>query len=130
LRQKPLLVLLLIALSATLGVLWLHLVTTVLHGPLWLFSGLSLASVFLLFNGLQISFPPAAALALLPVLVPANKLFMYPLHVLIGCALFVFMGIFFFKGAKESQSIVLASSEVLFTESGELETGETIPSSE
>ncbi len=127
LRRKPVKVLLLIALSAVLGVMWLHVVTTVFHGPFWLFSGLSLGSVFLLYNGLQISFPPAAALALLPALVPAEKLFMYPLHVLIGCTIFIFMGIFCFKGAEQKQSIALASSELLFAENEELETGETIP---
>ena len=130
LRKKPVKVLLLVVLSASLGSMWLHVVITVFQGPLWLFSGLSLASVFLLFKGLQISFPPAAALALLPVLVPSTKLFMYPLHVLIGCTLFIFMGLFFFKDVEKSESIVLGSSESLFAENGELETGETIPSAE
>ena len=129
-RQKPIKVLLLIFLSACLGVMWLHVITTVLHGPLWLFSGLSLASVFLLYNGLRISFPPAAALALLPVLVPASKLFMYPLHVLIGCTLFIFMGLCFFKDTEQSQSIALAANEILFSDNDALETGETAPSAE
>ena len=113
LRQKPVKVLLLVVLSATLGAMWLYVITTVARGPLWLFSGLSLASVFLLYNGLQISFPPAAALALLPVLVPASALLMYPVHVLIGCSLFIFMSLFFFKSTAHSPAIDLESGETI-----------------
>lgn len=130
LRKKPVKVLLLIALSATFGVVWLHVVTTIYHGPFWLFSGLSLATVFLLFNALQVSFPPAAALALLPVLVPATKLFMYPLHVLLGCALFIIIGIYGFKEADQQQSIATAPSEKLIAQNNELATGKSIPSPE
>jgi hypothetical protein len=106
LRQNPVKVLLLLFLAASAGVIWLHVIITTLHGPLWLFSGLSLFSVFLLYNALQVSFPPAAAISLLPVLVPAANFWIYPLHVLMGSTLFIFMGIFYFREVKPEDSIV------------------------
>lgn len=101
-RRTPGKILLLLVLSAFSGVLWFFLVSTILHGSLWISSGLSLVSVFLLYNVLQVSFPPAAAIALLPVLVPAANLWMYPLHVLLGSTLFIFMGIYCFKDSSET----------------------------
>lgn len=102
LRNTPVKILLLLFLAATVGVTWFYLISTVLHGSLWLFSGVTLVSVFLLYELLQVSFPPAAAIALLPVLVPAASLWAYPLHVLLGSALFIFMGIYCFRGSPET----------------------------
>lgn len=96
-RRNPGKILLLLALSAFSGVSWLYLVSTILHGSLWISSGLALVSVFLFYNILKVSFPPAAAIALLPVLVPAASLWMYPLHVLLGSTLFILMGLLGFK---------------------------------
>jgi hypothetical protein len=96
-RRTPGKILLLLFLAAFSGVLWLYLVSSVLHGSLWISSGLSLVSVFLLYNALQVSFPPAVAIALLPVLVPAASLWMYPLHVLLGSTLFILLAIYCFK---------------------------------
>jgi hypothetical protein len=97
LRRAPAKAVLLLFLAAATGVLWFYLITDVLHGPLWLFSGLALGTVFVMFHALQASFPPVAAIALLPVLVPEIYFWKYPLHVLAGSFLFVFMGIFFFR---------------------------------
>ncbi len=101
-RRTPGKILLLLVLSAFSGVMWFSLVITIFHGSLWISSGLSLVSVFLLFNVLQVSFPPAAAIALLPVLVPAASLWMYPLHVLLGSTLFILIGIYCFKDTSEA----------------------------
>ena len=104
LRQTPGKTLLLIVLAAGLGVFWLYVIGTIFHGPLWLFAGLSLLSVFQLYKTLQVSFPPAAAIALLPVLVPPSSLWIYPLHVFMGSSLFIFMGIFFFRDAQQKET--------------------------
>lgn len=106
LRKKPVRTLLLLFLAAFSGVLWLHLVGSVFHGPLWIFSGLSLLSVFGLYRMLKVSFPPAAALALLPVLVPAADFWLYPLHVFMGGTLFFLMGICFFRGTETGRPAV------------------------
>jgi hypothetical protein len=97
LRRSPGKVVLLLFLGAGSGALWFYLVTEVLHGPLWLFSGLALGTVFCLYRTFETSFPPVAALALLPALVPDVYFWKYPLHVLVGSAIFIFMGVFFFK---------------------------------
>ncbi len=97
LRRAPAKAILLLFLAASTGVLWFYLITEILHGPLWLFSGLALSTVFVMFHVLQASFPPVAAIALLPVLVPDIHFWKYPLHVLVGSLIFVFMGIFFFR---------------------------------
>ncbi|MDD2319716.1 MAG: hypothetical protein PHO83_06680 [Geobacteraceae bacterium] len=97
LRRTPGKILLLLFLAAAAGVLWFYLVTTILHGSLWIFSFLTITSVFLLYEALQVSFPPAVAIALLPVLVPPANLWHYPLHVLLGSTLFILMGIFCFR---------------------------------
>jgi hypothetical protein len=99
LRQTPFKAVLLLVLAACVGILWLHLVGAVFRGPLWLFSGLALATVFLLFGVLRVSFPPAAALSLLPALMPAGSLWMYPLHVLLGSTLFTLLGTWHFRDA-------------------------------
>ncbi|MEZ4599550.1 MAG: HPP family protein [Syntrophotaleaceae bacterium] len=97
LRRTPAKAVLLLFLAAFTGVLWFYLVTDVLHGPLWFFSGLALGTVFVMFHLFHASFPPVAAIALLPVLVPDIHFWKYPLHVLAGSCLFVFMGVFFFR---------------------------------
>jgi hypothetical protein len=97
LRRTPVKVVLLLFLAAGSGALWFYLVTEILHGPLWLFSGLALGTVFCLYRSFEASFPPVAAVALLPALVPDVYFWKYPLHVLVGSTVFIFMGVFFFK---------------------------------
>jgi hypothetical protein len=116
LRQAPVKAVSLLFLAACAGVLCFYLVVGILHGPLWLFSGLSLGSVFFLYHTLQASFPPVAAIALLPVLVPAAYFWVYPLHVLMGSALFVLMGVVFFRQGSPACDTSPASEESLFVE--------------
>lgn len=97
LRQAPIKTVSLLFFAAFTGVLWFYLVVTTLHGPPWLFGGLALGTVFLSYHVSGASFPPVAAIALLPALVPTNTFWAYPLHVLAGSILFVFMGIFMFR---------------------------------
>jgi hypothetical protein len=101
-RRTPVKILLLLVLSALSGVVWLYLCNTIIHGSLWISSALSLVSVFLLYKALKVSFPPAAAIALLPILVPAASLWMYPLQVLLGSTFFVLMGIFCFRDSSKT----------------------------
>ncbi len=97
LRQASFKTILLLLSAASSGVLLFYLTVILLYAPLWLFGGLSLTSVFLLFHFFKISFPPVAAIALLPVFVPADVLWFYPLHVLVGSGLFVMSDIVFFN---------------------------------
>lgn len=106
LRSTPAKAVLLLFLAASTGVLWFYLVTGVFHGPLWLFSGLALGTVFCLFYVMNASFPPVAAIALLPVLVPEIYFWKYPLHVLLGSSLFIFMGIYFFREVAQEPDLM------------------------
>lgn len=80
---------LLSAFSGTLGVVLTHLQ---LHWPLWVsVIGIVLCS-FLLFDRFKITFPPAAAISLLPTIVPEEMLMFYPFEVTIGIAGFIVFG--------------------------------------
>jgi hypothetical protein len=106
LRRTPAKAVLLLFFAAATGVLWFYLVVQILHGPLWLFSGLALGTVFGLYHVMKASFPPVAAIALLPVLVPEIYFWKYPLHVLLGSSLFIFMGLFFFREVEVEAALV------------------------
>ncbi|MGE4542581.1 MAG: hypothetical protein AB7D06_00600 [Pedobacter sp.] len=107
LRQSPFKILFLLALAACSGSLWLYLVSTIFQGPLWAFSGLALLSVFVLYKVLQVSFPPAAAISLLPVLVPASNFWEYPLHILLGSSLFILIGKFYFMEVEPKPTLIV-----------------------
>ncbi|NCD26154.1 MAG: HPP family protein [Deltaproteobacteria bacterium] len=100
LRRAPMKTVALLFAAAITGVLWFYVIVTALDGPLWLFGGLALGTVFVLYRAFGTSFPPVAAIALLPVLVPACALWSYPLHVLAGAMLFVSMGVFIFDSSQ------------------------------
>ncbi len=89
LKRRPVRVFFLLSMAALTGAAWLYLIHDVVHWPLWVPAGLSVLSVFFLYELLQVHFPPAAAIALLPVIIPAGKIWSYPLDVSMGSALFI-----------------------------------------
>jgi len=89
LRDKGGKILGLLFFSAFSGVLWLALIHTALHWPLWISAGVSAATVFLAYYALSLPFPPAVAIALLPTILPPGSLWSYPWQVLFGSAAFV-----------------------------------------
>ncbi|MGI6554553.1 MAG: hypothetical protein ACOX2P_04100 [Bacillota bacterium] len=97
LREKPVKVLLLIVLAALSGVLWLVLVVEFLNLPLWVFSILAMAWLFMLYHWIGVQLPPAGAITLLPAIVPVESLFWYPLQVTFGCILFIIISLYFFS---------------------------------
>lgn len=101
----------LLVFAALNGVLWLALINTVLHWPLWIFAGLSTATVFLAFHALQLPFPPAVAIALLPAILPQGSLWSYPLQVLLGSAAFIVIGKVSFAHAEQASEIENSSSD-------------------
>lgn len=97
LRSKVSLVFALLVLAAFSGVLWLYLIYYFLHWPVWISACLAVAWVFLLFYYIRLPFPPAAAITLLPTIVPVKNLWMYPWQVLLGSAVFLLISILCFK---------------------------------
>lgn len=112
LRHKGLNVLLLVALAAFSGVFWQIVTAQLLHLPLWICGIIAMVWLFFLYNRTGLSLPPAAALTLLPVIVPADKLFLYPFQVTIGCAIFVVLA-----------AVVFNNDEYENVDGGQEETG-------
>uniref|UniRef100_I2PYG4 HPP family n=1 Tax=Desulfovibrio sp. U5L TaxID=596152 RepID=I2PYG4_9BACT len=100
LRQKSMpRLLLLLSACALAGTAWMAVVVRLFSGPLWLAAGLSVATAFAVARRLNLSSPPALALALLPTILPEPVLYLYPLHILVGSAIFIVLGQVWFKPA-------------------------------
>jgi len=97
LRQRLWHVLALLGAAALTGVAQLHLFHVVLHWPLWISAGVTTGTVFLLYQLFSLSFPPAAAIALLPTILPADRLWDYPWQVLLGSAAFIALSVLLFR---------------------------------
>ena len=105
LREKSMFrLLLLFSIAALSGMLWVLAVTQVFQGPMWLAAGLAAASVFLLVRRLGIASPPAFAQTLLPTILPHRALYLYPVHVLIGSALFIGFSLLWFRSPGHARS--------------------------
>ncbi len=100
LRNKSLKILILLAFAAFIGVFWLEIVSHVLQWPIWIFACLAVISVFLFSHRLELPFPPAAAIALLPAIIPAERLWSYPWHVSLGSAVFIALNMLLFREKK------------------------------
>lgn len=87
--KKGLQVFFLLVLAAFSGVILFYLTQYCMHWPLWVSSILSLIWLFLLYDWFKIKFPPAAAITLLPSIIPAESLWSYPFQVSLGCVLFI-----------------------------------------
>jgi hypothetical protein len=96
-RQKSGPIFVLLVLAAFSGVFWLYVGNHLLHWPVWISTALIISSVYLFFHMLRLSFPPAAAIALLPIIIPAKRLLSYPGHVAIGSAAFILLSLSWFK---------------------------------
>jgi hypothetical protein len=101
LRSRFTALIILISVSALSGVILLKLLHDYLHFPVWFVAGLIVIWVSILFMLLKISFAPAAAISLLPTVVPVSELWIYPLQVTLGVVLFLCIGkLFVFIGDK------------------------------
>lgn len=85
------------ALAALLGGSCLYFIYYLLHLSVWVAAGLSMVCVFLVFHLLRFTLPPVAAIALLPIIIPAKNLFMYPVQILIGSSIFLLINLFWIK---------------------------------
>lgn len=99
-RARPFGVLVLLCVAALLGSAWLLFIREVLHWPDWISAGLIFLSIFLLYHLMQLYFPPAAALGLLPLLLPQKALLSYPLEVFTGSVLFIVLSVGCFSGQR------------------------------
>ena len=96
-RNRPMQVYLLVIISAVLGALcqyYLHirLGVSLLNTVLLLF-----VCLFALFEIVGKIFVPACAIALVPMIIPNNRVLSYPLEVAIGAGVFLFVSMVFFQ---------------------------------
>lgn len=96
-RHNIVLIFISLVLAAFLGVICFYLICHVLHLPVWISAGLSVTCVLITFYFLDFSWPPTAAIATLPVLVPTESLWLYPFEVLTGCFIFLLINTFWMK---------------------------------
>ena len=103
LRKKPLKILLVIALSCLIGegtrLLHIHL-----EFSLWLCACFSLFLLMLVFSLTKTAFPPAGAMALLPLILPAQQAYLCSLKAITGCALFLGLALLLFRKRQEDPS--------------------------
>jgi len=96
LRQKSRSIFILLVFAAFSGVFWLDLINNILQWPILIFACFATASVFLMYRFMRLPFPPAVAIALLPAIIPSERLWSYPWHVLFGSAAFILISILWF----------------------------------
>jgi len=92
LRDKSWKILGLLVFAALSGVFWFGLIHISMHWPLWVSTAVSSLTVFYAYHVLQLPFPPAVAIALLPTILPQESLWSYPWQVLFGSAAFIAIG--------------------------------------
>ncbi|UJX40222.1 HPP family protein [Desulfovibrio sp. JY] len=78
------------------GMFWVALVVEFCSGPRWIAAGLSMATALSLSRLFRLAPPPAFALALLPLILPSQKLYSYPASVVVGAFLFIVFARFLF----------------------------------
>lgn len=88
--------------AAFLGVFWLYLINYLLFWPVWISVVLTMGSVLLLFRLSQLIFPPAAAISLLPTIIPIKSIGVYPWQVALGSAAFIIVSLVWFKRPQDT----------------------------
>ena len=97
LRKSPVKVFFLLGFAAGTGVLCHSILALHLGWSLWLSSGLTTLALFFAYEFADMLFPPAAAIALLPTILPPEQIFHYPWQVMAGTALFLTVSLLFFR---------------------------------
>lgn len=73
--------------------------------PLTLCAFISILALFYLFKKAYVMFPPAGAIALLPLILPAETLYMYPILVSVSAIILIFIAMTFFKKGKNYHEV-------------------------
>lgn len=95
-RNRPLEVYIVIIISAILGTFFQYYLHTKLGLPEIYTVLLLFLCLFLLFEIFKKPFAPAAAIALVPMILPQEKILAYPFQVAVGAGIFLFVAMFFF----------------------------------
>ncbi|MCQ6277479.1 HPP family protein [Bacillus sp. V3B] len=97
LSKKPIRLIALMFVSSLWGVICYVFLYQIFHMPLWIVASLIVFTIIFIFRIIQLPFPPAAAISLLPTIIHLQNVWFYPLQILLGVSLFVFSGVFYHK---------------------------------
>ena len=98
-RKSPVNVVAAIALCGLAGAACRYVIHLSLHLPLTLAAVTAAFLMILILTKLKVYVPPAGALCILPMLIPAEKVPGYPLQILAGAALFMGLSLLIFRTA-------------------------------
>lgn len=79
--------------------------------PLWLCACLAMLALFIIFEATDKTFPPAGAIALLPLIISSDKIFLYPIEIVIGCSLLIGLDRLFFVSESQEDIMAIKPSE-------------------
>lgn len=96
-RKIPVKVVAAITLCALAGAACRYVIHLTLRLPLTLAAVAAAVLMILILSKLKVYVPPAGALCILPMLIPAEKVLLYPLQILIGAALFMALSLWGFR---------------------------------
>lgn len=93
-NKKPMQLLGIMTSGAVCGALIVYLMYIICNLPLFIVSPVITMCVFALFRVFKITFPPVAAISLLPTIISPNLLLYYPIEIVIGTVIFILLGKF------------------------------------
>lgn len=103
-RNRPRTVVAAIALCGLAGTICRYVIHLSLHLPLTLAAVIAAVFMILILERLRVYVPPAGALCILPMLIPAEKVIGYPLQILAGAALFMCLSLLVFPKKRLNES--------------------------
>ncbi|NLC70134.1 MAG: hypothetical protein GX751_02110 [Desulfuromonadaceae bacterium] len=107
LRKYPVKVFLLLGLAAWAGMLCHSILSLHLGWPLWISSAFITTFLFICYESMEMLFPPAAAISLLPTILPTAQLPHYPWQVMAGTVLLLLTSLLFFGPVRKKGEIRL-----------------------
>ena len=110
-RRTPVKVVAAITLCGLAGAVCRYVVHLRLELPLTLAAVVAAVLMILILTGLKAYVPPAGALCILPMLIPAEKVLGYPLQILAGAALFMALALLLFRDKREAASKEMPEKE-------------------
>lgn len=99
-RKHPYKIFAVLVLAAVSGTVLREVLNMYLHLPLTACAVLACVLLFATFERVNILFPPAGAILLLPLVIDVKDLMMYPIQVAIGSAVFIITALLLFKDKK------------------------------
>lgn len=105
-RKKPMIIFLVISFFACMGACVRLILCQTLHLPITFAMFIVSIAVIYISVLMKVIFPPACAVALLPFIIDSNAVFIYPLEIIIGSAIFITLSMLFGKFIEKRSTTV------------------------